>query len=74
MSMLVQAMVANAQTTIDLVWAMEWLDSLVDDLTTERFERTGELGHPRAKEFLDDLAERRKHSEGLHSAAKEANL
>ncbi len=53
----------------DLVWAMQWLDSLTDDLNTGR-----DSEHPRTREFLDDLAQRRISNHGLHAAAKEANL
>lgn len=74
MTATVQALVANAQTTIDLAWAMQWLDSLVDDLNTEHHERTGDKEHHRVREFLDDLETRRKNSETLHSAAREAQL
>ena len=74
MTAIVQALVANAQTTIDLTWAMQWLDSLVDDLNTEHHERTGDEEHHRTREFLDDLATRRKNSETLHAAAREAEL
>lgn len=74
MTAMVQALVANAQTTIDLVWAMEWLDSLTNDLNGERWQRNGDSEHPRTREFLDELAERRKNSETLDAAAKEVNL
>ena len=53
----------------DLVWAMEWLNSLTDDLNTGR-----ESQHPRSREFLDELAERRIGNHGLHAAATEAQL
>jgi hypothetical protein len=53
----------------DLVWAMEWLNSLCDDLNTGR-----ESEHPRSREFLDELATRRISNHGLHAAAKEAKL
>ncbi len=53
----------------DLVWAMEWLNSLCDDLNTGR-----ESEHPRSREFLDELAQRRISNHGLHAAAKEAQL
>ncbi len=53
----------------DLVWALEWLNSLNDDLNTGR-----ESQHPRTREFLDELAQRRIGNHGLHAAAKEAQL
>ncbi len=74
MTAIVQALVANAQTTIDLTWAMQWLDSLVNELNGEHHERTGDGEHHRVREFLDDLEARRKNSETLHAAAREAQL
>ena len=53
----------------DLVWALEWLNSLNDDLNTGR-----ESQHPRSREFLDELAQRRIGNHGLHAAATEAQL
>jgi hypothetical protein len=71
---LVQALVAHATLVTDMVWALEWLNSLTDDLNSERHKYTGEEEHPRTREFLDDLAKRRKGNDTLNSAAKEANL
>jgi hypothetical protein len=56
----------------DLVWAMQWLDSLVDDLNTEHHDRTGHGEHHRVREFLDDLAQRRTQSTPLDYAYEEA--
>ncbi len=56
----------------DLVWAMQWLDSLVDDLNTEHHDHTGEEEHHRVREFLDDLAQRRTQSTPLDYAYEEA--
>lgn len=60
---------ALVSMTIDLIWAMEWIDSLTDNLNTAR---DGE--HPRTREFLDDLAQRRIGNHTLDACAKEANL
>ena len=66
---LVQALVAHATLVTDMVWALEWLNSLCDDLNTGR-----DAQHPRTREFLDELAKRRKGNHTLDSAAKEAYL
>lgn len=58
----------------DLVWAMEWLDSLTNDLNAERAQRNGDNEHPRTREFLDELAQRRTQSSPLDLAAQEARL
>lgn len=58
----------------DLVWAMEWLNSLCDDLNTGHHDRTGEEQHHRTREFLDELAQRRTQSSPLDLAAQEAQL
>ena len=56
----------------DLVWALQWLDSLVNDLNGEHHERTGDGEHHRVREFLDDLAQRRTESTPLDRAYWEA--
>ena len=56
----------------DLVWALQWLDSLVNDLNGEHHERTGDEEHHRVREFLDDLAQRRTESTPLDRAYWEA--
>ena len=66
---LVQALVAHATLVTDMVWALEWLNSLCDDLNTGR-----DAQHPRTREFLDELAKRRKGNHTLDSCAKEAYL
>jgi hypothetical protein len=71
---LVQALVAHATLVTDMVWALEWLNSLCDDLNGERWQRNGDKEHPRTREFLDELAKRRKGNDTLNSCAKEANL
>lgn len=58
----------------DLVWAMEWLDSLTNDLNAESWHRNGDNEHPRTREFLDELAQRRTQSSPLDLAAQEARL
>ena len=47
------------QSAADLVWAMEWLDTLTDRLGEDHMVR----------EFLDDLKERRKESYLINMAA-----
>ena len=47
----------------DLVWAIEWLNTLCDRLT----------GDHMVDEFKDELAQRRRESVALDEAAKEAS-
>jgi hypothetical protein len=61
---LVAALVAHAQVTLDLVWAIEWLDTLSDRLT----------GDHMVAEFMAELEHRRTQSDTLNSAAKEAGI
>jgi hypothetical protein len=61
---LVAALVAHGQATLDLVWAMQWLDTLTDCLAE----------HHMVAEFMADLEQRRTTSDTLNSAAKEAEL
>ena len=69
---LVAALVAHGRLVTDMVWALQWLDSLTDDLNTERHERTGEEQHPRTSEFLADLDQRLIDNDTLKSCWKEA--
>lgn len=55
----------------DLLWALEWLNSLTDDLNAERYQRNGDEQHPRTSEFLADLAQRRIESDPLDVLSKE---
>lgn len=48
----------------DLVWAMEWLDTLTDAMHSQGM----------AQEFLADLAKRRLESRELDNVAREVNL
>jgi hypothetical protein len=48
----------------DLVWAVEWLDTLTDRLT----------GDHMVAEFMAELEHRRTQSDALHAASKEAEL
>jgi hypothetical protein len=61
---LVAALVAHAQVTLDLVWAIEWLDTLSDRLT----------GDHMVAEFMAELEHRRTQSDALNAAAKEAGI
>ena len=61
---LVAALVAHAKVTLDLVWAIEWLDTLSDRLT----------GDHMVAEFMAELEHRRTTSDTLNSAAKEAGI
>ena len=66
---LVAALVAHGTLVTDTVWALQWLNSLCDDLNTGR-----DSEHPRCREFLDELAQRRIGNHTLDSCAKEAEL
>jgi hypothetical protein len=61
---LVAALVAHAQVTLDLVWAVEWLNTLTDRMT----------GDHMVAEFMAELEHRRTTSDTLNSAAKEAGI
>jgi hypothetical protein len=61
---LVKALVLHGQATLDLVWALEWLDTLSDRLT----------GDHMVAEFMAELEHRRTQSDTLNSAAKEAGI
>lgn len=61
---LVEALVLHGQATSDLVWALQWIDTLADRLT----------GDGMVDEFLSDLQQRRTQSTTLHAAAQEADL
>jgi hypothetical protein len=52
------------KSAADLVWAMEWLDTLTDRLGEDHMVR----------EFLDDLQERRKESDLINMAAGVAKI
>jgi hypothetical protein len=62
--LLVAALVAHGQVTLDLVWALRWLDTLCDRMT----------GDHMVAEFLAELEHRRTESDTLNAAAKEAEL
>jgi hypothetical protein len=64
------ALVEHGLVVTDLVWAMEWLNSLTDDLNTLH----GQGYHPRTVEFLEELAERRRVKITLNSVAREVGL
>jgi hypothetical protein len=66
---LVAALVAHGTLVTDTVWALQWLNSLCDDLNTGR-----DSEHPRCREFLDELAQRRIGNHTLDICAKEADL
>jgi hypothetical protein len=61
---LVKALVLHGQATLDLVWALEWLDTLSDRLT----------GDHMVAEFMAELEHCRTQSDTLNSAAKEAGI
>jgi hypothetical protein len=63
------ALMAIHRVNSDLLWALEWIDSLTDDLNTGR-----ETEHPRTREFLEDLAQRRTESDPLDVLAREVQL
>jgi hypothetical protein len=63
---IVTAMMALHKANTDLLWSLEWVNSLIDDLNTGR-----ESEHPRTLEFLTELSERRTDSVGLDCLAKE---
>jgi hypothetical protein len=67
---LVMALTEHGLVVTDLVWAMEWLNSLTDDLNT----LYGQGYHPRTVEFLEELTERRKVKITLNSVAREVGL
>lgn len=67
---LAMALTEHGLVVTDLVWAMEWLNSFIDDLNTLHEQEY----HPRAIEFLDELAERRKVKITLNSVAREVGL
>jgi hypothetical protein len=73
--LLAVALTQHGLLVSDLVWAMEWLNSLTDDLNTAWRQINDEAEeHPRAREFLDELAERRKIKITLNSVAREVGL
>jgi hypothetical protein len=61
---LVAALVAHGQVTLDLVWAVEWLNTLTDRMT----------GDHMVAEFMAELEHRRTQSDALNAAAKEAGI
>jgi hypothetical protein len=63
------ALMAIHRVNSDLLWALEWIDGLTDDLNTGR-----EAEHPRTREFLEDLAQRRTESDPLDVLAREVQL
>jgi hypothetical protein len=62
----VEALMALHKANTDLLWALEWINSLIDDINTGREDE-----HPRTLEFLAELSERRTDSFGLNVLAKE---
>jgi hypothetical protein len=71
----VVALTQHGLLVSDLLWAMEWLSSLTDDLNTAWRQINDEAEeHPRSREFLDELAERRKVKITLNSVAREVGL
>lgn len=67
---LAMALTEHGLVVTDLVWAMEWLNSFIDDLNTLCIDDV----HPRTVEFLEELAERRKIKITLNSVAREVGL
>jgi hypothetical protein len=61
---LVKALVLHGQATLDLVWALQWLDTLTGPMT----------GDHMVAEFMAELEHRRTQSDTLNSAAKEAGI
>jgi hypothetical protein len=61
---LVKALVLHGQATLDLVWALQWLDTLTDRMT----------GDHMVAEFMAELEQRRRQSDALNGAAKEAGI
>jgi hypothetical protein len=61
---LVLALVAHGQATLDLVWALEWINTLTDRMT----------GDHMVAEFMAELEHRRTQSDTLNAAAKEAQI
>jgi hypothetical protein len=73
--LLAMALTEHGLVVTDLVWAMEWLNSHTDDLNTAWRQINDEAEeHPRSREFLDELAERRKVKITLNSVAREVGL
>jgi hypothetical protein len=61
---LVRALVLHGQATLDLVWALEWINTLTDRMT----------GDHMVAEFMAQLEHRRTTSDTLNAAAKEAQI
>lgn len=68
------ALVEISSLASDLVWALSWLNSLVDALNAMQYDRNGDEQHCRSREFLEELMQRRATSATLNSAAREAEL
>jgi hypothetical protein len=68
--LIVMTLTEHGLLVLDLVWAMEWLDSLTDDLNKVH----GRGYHPRTVEFLEELKERRKGKITLNAVAREVGL
>lgn len=71
------ALLLSSETTSDLIWAMEWIDTLSDALNTARDEETDEIirrEHGMYQEFQQCLTKRRKTSHRLDLVAKEVGL
>jgi len=71
----VKALLTISEATTEMVWLMNWLSSMTDDLNTAWRQINDEAKeHPRAREFLDELADRRKTHIALNSVAREVGL
>jgi hypothetical protein len=68
--LLVMTLTEHGLLVLDLVWAMEWLDSLTDEINMLH----GGCYHPRTVEFLEELNERRKGKATLNAVAREVGL
>ena len=64
MEPLVIASIGLSNLTLDLLWAVEWLNTLKDRLKDDHM----------VQEFMDELNERVKQSESLRLVSQEANL
>jgi hypothetical protein len=71
----VKALLTISEATTEMVWLMSWLSSMTDDLNTAWRQINDEAKeHPRSREFLDELAERRRVKITLNSVAREVGL
>jgi len=63
----VAALVANAQTTLDLIWALRWIEVLIAELCKD-----GDVGV--ADDFIRHLRNRTLSSDALKACAEEVGL